>query len=305
MSNEKDEVAAAQEAQTSVESVSEPTGSWGVPGLFEPTAIAIRPRLKMVWYGPAGSGKTMLGIRFPRPILMDTERGWDVYKEHYPQIPVLQIGSFDKANSAVDSLIAAGNRLTAQTLIIDPVTVLYADLKATHLTEEAMQGKAFGTAGYSAIEREWNQFLAKVSNLARRMNIIMTARERPVFNTDSATFDAGRGLDYAADIVLQLFERETGERQARTIKERMMPPRLERHNAYDPWDALRQHYHDSIYGRITRLQLNMINALMRDKASQSEDAEQKFTEWLVEQFQVKEAKALSSYQAMQVINKLS
>ena len=278
---------------------------WGVPGLFEPTAISIRSRLKMVFYGGAGAGKTILGIRFPKSIVMDCERGWDVYKDVYPNIPFMQISKFEKAEQAVDKLLAAGNKLKAQTLIIDPITILHQDLRATHLTEEAMEGKAFGTAGYSAVERDWNRFLTKLSNLSRRMNVIMTAREKPVFNKDVATFDAGRGLDYTADIVLQLFENPDGRRLARTIKERMMPPRLERHNSYDAWDELKKHYSASIYGHITPKQKAMIDALVDDKKAQSPDAGEKYTQWLNEQFGVGATEGLSSYQAMQVINKLS
>lgn len=294
-----------EQAPVATQEQAAPEPDWGIAGLFEPTAIAIRSRLKMVWYGQAGSGKTLLGIRFPKCLVMDCEQGWDVYKEVYPQIPFLQTTSFTKAEEAIDKLLRAGNRLSAQTLMIDPVTVLYSDLKATHLTEEAMHGKAFGTAGYSAVERDWNRFLAKVSKLARRMNVIMTARERGIFDSKETTFDAGRGLDYTADIVLQLFERETGERMARTIKERMIPPRLERRNAYDAWAELSKHYGDSIFGKITSQQMSMISGMIAQKEADKPGARDTVNAWLHEQFGITTPSALSSYQAMQVINKLS
>lgn len=270
---------------------------YGIPGLFETPSVDMRSRLKIVLYGEAGSGKTILSIRMPAPLVMDCEYGWDVYKELYPQIPFAECNTFAKAETLLDKLYNMGNKVKAQTLTIDPITTLYSNLRATHLTEEAMEGKAFGTAGFAAVDRDWGRFLSKIARLSRRMNVVMIAREKGVFEERGATtFDAGRGLDYYADIVMQLIRTQDGRRVARTIKERMTPPRLPTEGTYDPWEQLQESYRTALYGGITTPQMReLVDGLKFNE----EDAGLK--ERLNNAFGVDKLQLLTSHQALQLI----
>ena len=273
---------------------------YGIPGLFDTPAADVRSRLKMVFYGEAGAGKTILAIQFPAPLIVDCEYGWDVYKELYPQIPFAEAPTFDKAEKLVDAVYKQGTKVKAQTLIIDPVTTLYSNLRATHLTEDAMEGKAFGTAGFAAVDRDWNKFMSKVARLSRRMNVIMIAREKNVFEKKGeTTFDAGRGLDYYADIVLQLVSTKDGRYLARCEKERMIPSRLPSEGLFNPWEGLIQHYRSSIYGGLTKPQEVEIRERLQFDDSKGENKER-----LSAAFGVDKISELSSYQATQIIKTL-
>ena len=87
---------------------------------------AVEKRLKALFYGPPGVGKTTASIQFPRPYLIDTERG--AQNKQY-------VDALNKAGGAYffttdpDELIAELTTLLSQkhefqTVIIDPLTII-------------------------------------------------------------------------------------------------------------------------------------------------------------------------------------
>ncbi len=87
----------------------------------------IEKRLKAMFYGPAGVGKTMTAIQFPRPYLIDTERG----AENAQYVSALEkAGGVYFPCTDPDDLIREVTALLSekhpyQTVIIDPLTVIY------------------------------------------------------------------------------------------------------------------------------------------------------------------------------------
>src|SRR5579872_1423562 len=90
----------------------------------------LQKRLKALFYGSSGVGKTTAAISFPRPYLIDTERGAE--NEQYVRLieknggAVFQTTDFDELIKEVKALLTT--RHNYKTLIIDPLTTLYNDL---------------------------------------------------------------------------------------------------------------------------------------------------------------------------------
>src|SRR5258707_13993597 len=94
----------------------------------KPTTI--QKRLKALFYGNAGVGKTTASINFPRPYLIDTEKG--AVNDQYTKTledrggAIFQCLDFDEVIVEIKSLITEKHGF--KTLVIDPMTTLYNDL---------------------------------------------------------------------------------------------------------------------------------------------------------------------------------
>lgn len=188
----------------------------------------IEKRLKMLLYGPAGVGKTTAAIQFPKPYLIDTERG----AENDQYVSALQkAGGAYFATSDPDELISEVTTLLSEphdyiTLVIDPLTVIYADLLDKAAEEVGTDfGKHKGPA-----DRKVKHLLNLLLRLD--MNVIITShakarweRAKDSKGKDTVieagiTFDCYSRLDYLFDLVLEVGKRGK-ERVARVIKSRI------------------------------------------------------------------------------------
>ena len=92
--------------------------------------MAIEQRLKCLFYGSAGVGKTMAAIQFPKPYIIDTE-GSTNKPQYVRQIEkvdgaVLMTVDIDEMINEVRELLTTKHDY--KTLIIDSLTLLYNDL---------------------------------------------------------------------------------------------------------------------------------------------------------------------------------
>ncbi len=161
-------------------------------------------RLKALFYGNAGAGKTMAAIQFPRPYVIDTEGSCD--KPQYVAAinnvngAVLRTIDFDEMVNEVKELMTTKHEY--KTLVIDSLTVLYNDLldKA-----EKKVGTEFGRH-YNEANKRMKQLL----NLLFRidMNVIITAHSKNEYGQNLAilgqTFDCYKKLDYLFDLVFEI-----------------------------------------------------------------------------------------------------
>lgn len=164
-------------------------------------------RLKALFFGDAGVGKTTAAIQFPRPYLIDTERGAE--NDQYGKIlndrggALFQTSDFDEMIAEVKSLLSEQHEF--RTLIIDPITTVYDDL----LDKAAQKvGTDFGRH-YGEAKKQWKQ----LSNLFTRldMNVIITSHAKKLYGENFAdkgnTFDGPKGLDYLFDLVFEIQRR--------------------------------------------------------------------------------------------------
>jgi len=188
-------------------------------------------RLKALFWGDSGAGKTTLALQFPRPVLIDLEGGADLYGEKC-EFDVLRATSADEVMAAVRWLGEHPHEY--RTLIIDPVTVYWDALQKKWSDIFLLRNK--GTKAnkfefYDLQPRDWMTLKAEHKELIRRlialdMNVIVTARQKTQYadggfmRAVGETFDGEKSLPYVFDVVLRLFRDEKGRFLAECLKDR-------------------------------------------------------------------------------------
>ena len=179
---------------------------------IKPTLI--KKRLKALFYGAAGCGKTTASISFPKPYLIDTERGAEntQYTEKLKKSGgvIFQTSDFDELVTEVKSLLT--EKHDYKTLIIDPLTTLYNDLleksAKARITPNDPDGTAFG-GHYGAANKRIKHLLALLLRLD--MNVIITTHSKNEYGNNLSvlgqTFDCYKKLDYLFDLVFEIQKR--------------------------------------------------------------------------------------------------
>jgi len=190
----------------------------------------VTKRVKIFLWGDSGTGKTLLAIQFPAPVVLDLERGSEQYGDVHP-FEVLPANSADDCMKAVDWLLV--HKHPYRTLVVDPITVYWEMLQRKWseillLRNKQSKGNKFDfydmqPKDWMPLKSELKEFIRKL--LALDMNIICTARAKPLYAEGELmrkvgeTFDGEKSLPYSFDTVLRL-TREAGKYVAETIKDR-------------------------------------------------------------------------------------
>lgn len=168
---------------------------------------AIQKRLKCLFYGAAGTGKTTCAISFPHVYLIDTERGAE--NTQYTDILSKNGGVIFQTNDFDDLMVEITSLLTEKheykTLVIDPLTTVYNELV------EKM-GIKMGTE-FGRHINEANKRMKHLCTLLLRldMNVIITSHAKNEYGKDMTvlgnTFDCYKKLDYLFDLVFEIQKR--------------------------------------------------------------------------------------------------
>lgn len=179
----------------------------------------VEKRLKCFFFGPAGSGKTTAAIQFPKPYLIDTERGAE--NDQYVKLleksggAYFHTADFDEMVTEVRSLLT--EKHDYRTLVVDPLTTVY-----DNLLDQA--SKIVGTE-FGRHYGEANKKMKHLVNLLLRidMNVIITSHAKKEYGDNlkviGETFDCWKKLDYLFDLVFAV-ERRGKERVGRVVKTR-------------------------------------------------------------------------------------
>ena len=176
----------------------------------------IEKRLKALFYGGAGVGKTTASASFPKPYFIDTEKG--ATNDQYVKLlkesggVVFQTSDFEELMKEVKSLLTEKHEY--KTLVIDPLTTLYNDL----LDKSAIKhGTDFG--------RHYNEANKKIKHLLNLllrldMNVIITSHAKNEYGANLSvlgqTYDCYKKLDYLFDLVFEIQKR--GKERVAIIK---------------------------------------------------------------------------------------
>jgi len=167
----------------------------------------IEKRLKALFYGSSGVGKSTAAASFPRPYFIDTERG--VENDQYIRLlkknngVIFQTSDFDELMQEVKALLTEKHDF--KTLVIDPLTTLYNDLLDK---SAAKHGTEFGRHYNDA-----NKQIKHLLNLLLRldMNVLITSHAKNEYGQNLAvlgqTFDCYKKLDYLFDLVFEVQKR--------------------------------------------------------------------------------------------------
>lgn len=184
----------------------------------KPTAV--QKRLKALFFGTAGVGKTTAAIQMPRPYLIDTEGGAenDGYVAMLEEKGGAYMGPKDGATD-LDEIIKEATTLLSvahpyKTLIIDPLTVPYNDELDKSAKMLATKEDPLGTA-FSRHKGPADRKLKHLLNLLLRldMNVLITSHAKGEWKngqpTGTDTFDCYGKLDYLFDLVFLIQKRGT------------------------------------------------------------------------------------------------
>lgn len=171
----------------------------------KPTTV--QKRMKALFYGSAGSGKTTACIQFPKPYLIDTEKG--ATNDQYVKMlenqggAIFQTCDFNELITEVKALLTEKHEY--KTLVIDPLTTLYNDLLDKAAEKVGTEfGRHYGVA---------NKSMKHLLNLLLRldMNVIITSHAKNEYGQNLSvlgqTYDCYKKLDYLFDLVFEIQKR--------------------------------------------------------------------------------------------------
>jgi hypothetical protein len=179
--------------------------------------------LKALFYGEAGVGKTTAAIQFPKPYLIDTERGAenDDYVDILNKVDGLYFFTtdFDEVHKEVMALLTEQHDY--RTLVIDPLTVIYNDLLEKSAKSLVSREDPTGTA-WSRHKGPADRKMKHLFSLLLRldMNVIVTSHAKVEWKNNQATgqntFDCYSKLDYLFDLVFEIQKR--GQQRVGVVK---------------------------------------------------------------------------------------
>ncbi len=178
----------------------------------------VEKRLKLFEFGNAGVGKTFAAIQFPRPYLIDTERGAE--NEQYVTALEAAGGAYYFTTDLEEIIKEVRALLTEKheyrTLVIDPLTIPY-----NNACENAARSLANPAKGIDGTEFGRHKALAdrRVKVLCELllqldMNVIITSHAKikwekvgDDFKQTGTTFDCYGKLEYLFDLVIEVQKR--------------------------------------------------------------------------------------------------
>lgn len=197
---------------------------------FQAAATSDR-RLKALFWGDSGAGKTTLALQFPVPAVIDLEGGTEHYGGQF-SFEVLKATAADDVTGAVDWLLTHDHPY--RTLVIDPITLYWDALQRKWSDIFLRRNK--GSKGhhlefYDLQPRDWMAVKAELKELLRKliqldMNVIVTARQKAQYadagfmRVVGETFDGEKSLPYLFDTILRLYRDDKGRFMAENVKDR-------------------------------------------------------------------------------------
>jgi DNA-binding ferritin-like protein (Dps family) len=192
--------------------------------LFRKSEVKAK-RLKAYIYGPTGTGKTVTSLSFPKPAVIDTEKGTDHYGKFF-EFELINTSDVDKIHEAIDELME--NPGDFSTLVLDSMSDIYDSIVKKR--EDYMKKKS-GNLRYELMPKDYQYIKRDVKLLIHKllaldMNIVATARSKAVYAEGEFMKHIGNAAEghkdvpYRFDVVLELYIDEDGKRYARVEKDR-------------------------------------------------------------------------------------
>lgn len=161
---------------------------------FQPAGL-VQKKAKILVYGEPGTGKTVFAIGkpgvlpgWPGVALIDTEGGADLYGGSVP-FDILRTKSFGDILDAIE-VVKADHGRTWQTLVIDPISVVWQVLQDAGQQAAEARAQRYGRAAEDVLltQRDWGLIKRRLYSAMTELvnlpvNVILTAHLRDVMET--------------------------------------------------------------------------------------------------------------------------
>lgn len=171
----------------------------------------VEKRLKVLFYGKSGAGKTMTSLEFPAPYIIDTEKGAQNkrYKKALEKSGGLKFETNDFEEIINEIMALLTEKHPFKTLVIDSLSNVY-----RYLVQKAEE--KYGTK-YSVHYTAAGRQIIRLCHLLERldMNVIVICHAKDEWDNESITgqtFDCYRNLDYLFDLIIEVQKRGKGEK---------------------------------------------------------------------------------------------
>ena len=181
-------------------------------------AEQVSKKLKVLVYGDSGTGKTWFALSFPGKVaVIDLEGGTELYggREDVQAFDVLRTKSYEEVMSALD-FIDADNGQTYQTVVVDPITVIWQVLQEAASLKNEAKVKAGKLRDASLTYRDWGIIKNRVHRLYNRLSnmrchVVVTSRAKAEYENRGGDLvmvgskpDAEKNSPYLFDVVMLL-----------------------------------------------------------------------------------------------------
>ena len=183
--------------------------------------------LKVALFGDAGSGKTLFALSFPKPAIIDGEKGSDPYIGKR-QFKLLRANHWNQLQAPLDWLKRHPGHF--ETLIIDPMTIFYFDLiqSIVDVIKKKRGNEVMTDSDWGVEKRRYAALLNELIELP--MNIVLCFREKSEFESFTNTkgeevrrktgnflLEADKQTRYLFDIALRCYT-EAGKKKDGDVK---------------------------------------------------------------------------------------
>jgi len=173
-----------------------------------------KKRLKILIYGPSGTGKTTSAIQLPNNYIIDMERGTETYGADIAKAgsKVFNTTNPHEVEAEIDALLSEKHDF--KTLTIDPITILYDNIQAEwdnrfQIAVGEKDGlQDWGTRYWAKVKKDYKRIRNKL--LALDMNVLVIVHQKDKYqgqNIVGITFNSEKSDDYTFDFVFRLIKR--------------------------------------------------------------------------------------------------
>ena len=194
---------------------------------FKPAKSSSKHQKILLW-GASGTGKTTISLQFPSPVMIDLEKGAELYGDKF-DFDVINATTLDQIREAIAFLNSGKHEY--KTLIIDPITVVWEMLQSEWSDKLFNHNKCskgfkneyyeFQMKDWALIKKEWKDLVLDI--IALNMTIVATAREKILMDKamkiTGLAPDAEKNIEYYFDIVGRLTN-VNNERKTTIVKDR-------------------------------------------------------------------------------------
>lgn len=182
-------------------------------------AKKVKRYIKVALWGDKKSGKTRFALSFPKPCVIDTERGTLMYADKY-DFAVKDANRWNELLQALDALEKGDHEF--ETLVIDSLTIFWQDLIDVQIeyVRNRRGNEVLSTGDWGTIKRRWKSFINRLVDLNMHVVLVMREKDEYTTETDQRTGeekskktgehlpDAEKSTGYVFDFILHLLTRE-------------------------------------------------------------------------------------------------